>query len=412
MSARALQAAVILMLSACGNSTSTTAQPATGSGRPFRSSAVATFDSPWALAFLPGTSTAIVTEKPGRLWLVDIRTGAKQPVSGAPHVVLSSQGGLLDVAVSPTFATDNQVYLSYSEPSSNGGSGLALARARLVRAPGAARLDGLQLLWHDPAGGEGGQFGAIILFAPDGKSLFLSSGERQRFTPAQDRDQPLGKILHLTLDGKPAPDNPWFGRTGAATVKITDPPRDTEAAKTAPGRQFKWPGPNLTPAETWSIGHRNPYGLAFDAQGRLWETEMGPRGGDELNLIERGRNYGWPLVSEGANYDGVPIPPPSSRSSLTPPKLFWNPVISPTSLLIYNGDLFPQWKGSGFIGALSGQALVRVTFHGDSARKADQWDMGARIRFVGQGPDGAIYLLEDGDGGRLLRLTPAGQARR
>jgi glucose/arabinose dehydrogenase len=139
---------------------------------------------------------------------------------------------------------------------------------------------------------------------------------------------------------------------------------------------------------------------------------MGPRGGDELNLIERGRNYGWPLVSEGANYDGVPIPPPSSRSSLTPPKLFWNPVISPTSLLIYNGDLFPQWKGSGFIGALSGQALVRVTFHGDSARKADQWDMGARIRFVGQGPDGAIYLLEDGDGGRLLRLTPAGQARR
>jgi glucose/arabinose dehydrogenase len=134
---------------------------------------------------------------------------------------------------------------------------------------------------------------------------------------------------------------------------------------------------------------------------------MGPRGGDELNLIQRGKNYGWPVVSEGKNYDGVPIPPHSTHPEFEAPKLFWNPVISPSSLLIYTGNLFPQWKGSGFIGALSGKALVRVTFHGDSAAKAEEWDMGARIRFVGQGPDGAIYLLEDGDGGRLLRLTPA-----
>jgi len=248
-------------------------------------------------------------------------------------------------------------------------------------------------------------------FAPDGKSLFLTSGERQRFTPAQDPNQALGKILHLTLDGKPAPGNPWAGKVGTPTITVTDPPRDTEAAKNAPGRKFRWPGPNLTPAETWSTGHRNPYGLAFDAKGQLWETEMGPRGGDELNLILPGANYGWPLVSEGKNYDGVPIPQHSAYGELEQPKLTWVPSVSPTSLMIYSGKLFPQWKGSGFIGALSGQALIRVTFSGIAAHKLGIVNMGHRIRWVGEGPDGAIYLLEDGDGARLLKLTPA-QARR
>jgi glucose/arabinose dehydrogenase len=364
------------------------------------------------MGFLPGSNMAIVTEKPGRIWLVDLRTGQKQPVSGAPRVVVSNQGGLLDVKQSPTFATDSFVYLTYAEPSPNGGSGLALARAKLVHGAAGARLEGLIVLWRDPEGGLGGQFGAIVVFAPDGGSLFLSSGERQRFTPAQDPSQPLGKILHLTLDGKPAPDNPMAGRTGAPTVLVTDPPADTEAAKNAPGRRVAWPGPNLTPAETWTLGHRNPYGLAFDAAGRLWETEMGPRGGDEVNLILRGRNYGWPLVSEGENYDGVPIAKPSTRPDLEQAKLWWVPSISPTSLLIYTGELFPQWKGSGFIGTLTGKGLVRVTFSGDRAQKAAEWAMPrARIRWVGQGPDGAIYVLEDGRGGRLLRLTPA-QTRR
>jgi glucose/arabinose dehydrogenase len=406
MTFRLMQAFLLLLLAGCGASPSNGAD-ASSPGHPFTVSAVTTFNSPWAMAFLPGSTEAIVTEKPGRIWLADTRTGRKQPVAGAPRVVVSDQGGLLDVALSPTFASDKLVYLTYSEPSANGGSGLALARARLAQDGTGARLSQFQLLWHDPAGGEGGQFGAIIAFAPDGKSLFLSSGERQRFTPAQDPSQPLGKILRLTLDGKPAPGNPMAGRTGAATVSVTDPPRDTEAAKTAEGHRVRWPGPNLTPAETWSTGHRNPYGLAFDSEGRLWATEMGPRGGDELNLILPGRNYGWPLVSEGRNYDGVPIPPHSSRPDLVPPKLSWVPSISPTSLLIYDGKLFPQWKGNGFIGALSGQALIRVTFNGESATKADQWGMGHRIRWVGQGPDGAIYLLEDEDGARLLRLTPA-----
>ena len=408
MRIRAIEAG-LLALAACGSSATTSHQasaaPAASDPR-FVSTRVAGFNSPWAMDFLPGSSLGIVTEKPGRIWLVDLGNGHKKQVAGAPRVVVSDQGGLLDVKLAPTFASDQRVYLTYSEPSLSGGSALALASARLVVDASGARLQNLAVLWRDPGGGEGGQFGAILVFAPDGKSLFMSSGERQRFTPAQDPNQPLGKILHLTLEGKPANDNPMAGRTGTPTVTITDPPRDTQAAATAAGRQIRWPGVNLTPSETWSTGHRNPYGLAFDAQGRLWETEMGPRGGDELNLILPGRNYGWPLVSNGMNYDGNPIPPHSTRPDLEAPKLYWTPVISPTSLLIYDGRLFPQWKGSGFIGALSGKALVRVTFDGDTARKADRWDMGQRIRWVGEGPDGAIYLLEDGNGARLLRLTP------
>jgi len=397
MNLRIIQAGLLLVLAGCSASPGAAADP------PFVTSTVATFDSPWALAFLPGSTQALVTEKPGRIWLVDVRNGQKRQVAGAPRVVVSSQGGLLDIKIAPDFAKSRYVYLTYSEPSANGGSGLALARAQLSQ--DGLRLLGLQLLWHDPAGGQGGQFGAIIAFAPDGKSLFLSSGERQRFTPAQSSSQPIGKILHLTLDGKPAADNPMAGRNGAAAVSITNPPSDTEAAKSAHGRQFRWPGANLTPSETWSSGHRNPYGLVFDEQGRLWETEMGPRGGDELNLIERGKNYGWPLVSEGQNYNGVPIAKPRTQPQYEPAKLFWVPSVSPTTLLIYDGNLFPQWKGNGFIGTLSGQALIRVTFNGDTAQKADQWDMGKRIRWVGEGPEGAIYLLED-EGG-LVRLTPA-----
>ena len=421
MKLRSMHIAALLILAGCGSSAPGNSQPqdGTSAGRanlavtdpPFATNAVATFDNPWALAFLPGTSTAVVTEMPGKLWLVDVATGGKQPVGGVPPVVYSDQGGLLDVVVGPGFAADQLIYLTYAEPSSNGGSGLALARARLVRDGSGARLDGLQVIWRDPAGGEGGQFGAIVAFAPDGKSLFLTSGERQRFTPAQDPSQPIGKILHLTLDGKPAPGNPHAGELGAGIVSVTDPPDNTETAKSATGRQIKWPGANLTPAETWASGLRNPYGLAFAPDGRLWETEMGPRGGDELNLIQPGRNYGWPLVSEGKTYDGVPIPPHSTRSDLAPPKLYWLPSVSPTSLLFYSGNLFPQWKGDALIGALSGEALIHVRIRGDRAEPLDQWKMGSRIRFVTQGPDGAIYLLEDGKAGRLLRLTPA-QSRR
>jgi glucose/arabinose dehydrogenase len=219
--------------------------------------------------------------------------------------------------------------------------------------------------------------------------------------------QPLGKILHLTLDGQPAPGNPWAGKTGASSVNVTDPPDDSESAKSAKGHEVKWPGINRTPAEIWSLGHRNPYGLAFAPDGRLWETEMGPQGGDELNLILPGRNYGWPVVSNGSDYGGGPIPDHAAGDRFEPPKVWWNPSVSPSSLLIYTGSMFPEWKGDALIGALSGQALIHVRIRGDRATKADQWDMGHRIRAVDQGPSGEVYLLEDGDGARLLRLTPA-----
>lgn len=373
----------------------------------FRAEEMGSFDNPWALAFLPGSGDALVTEKQGRLKLWR-RGSPAVDVAGVPRVVARGQGGLLDVVVSPAFAQNGLVYLTYSEPQAAGGSGLALARARLVRSGAAAHIEGLQVLWRDAAGGRGGQFGAIVAFAPDGQSLFLSSGERQRFTPAQDPNQPLGKVLHLDLDGKPAAGNPGAGRTGAGEVPVFDPPENTGAAAGARAHSVALPGPNLTPAETWSSGHRNPYGLAFAPDGRLWETEMGPKGGDELNLILPGRNYGWPLVSNGSNYDGTDIPDHPTQPRFEAPKLWWNPSISPSSLMIYSGNLFPQWKGSGFIGALSGEALIRVTFRGDRASKAEQFDMGTRIRFVAQGPDGAIWLLEDGSSGKLMRLVPKG----
>ena len=197
-----------------------------------------------------------------------------------------------------------------------------------------------------------------------------------------------------------------------ASVTITDPPEDTQAAKSAPGRQFTWPGPNFTPAETWSTGHRNPLGLAFAPDGRLWQHEMGPRGGDEINLILPGRNYGWPNASNGSNYDGVDIPDHRPGDGYEPPKLWWTPSVSPAGLIIYTGDLFPEWKGDALLGALSADAFIHVRIRGDRASKADQWNMGRRIREVQQGPRGEVYLLEDRGGARLLRLEPKAQARR
>jgi len=389
-------------LAACGTGDGQAAPPGT-SGMPFRMQELAKFDNPWAMVFLPDGGQ-LVTEKGGTIQLRGA-DGKIAALSGVPAVKYGGQGGLLDIELAPDFATSKRIYISYSKPVGSGSS-LALARATLDQ--GARALRNVEVIWQDPQGGSGGQFGGIIALAPDGRSLFLTSGERQRFTPAQDMNQPIGKILHLTLDGKPAADNPWAGKAGATTVSVTRPPSDTEEAKGEKGNGFTYSGPNSAPAATWSLGHRNPYGLAFAPDGRLWETEMGPKGGDELNLIEKGRNYGWPLVSEGENYNGVAIPKPATRPDLAPASLFWVPSISPTSLVFYSGRLWPQWKGSAFIGSLSGEALVRATVDGDKAAKADQWNLDMRIRFVTEGPDGALYLLEDGSDGRLLKLTPSG----
>jgi glucose/arabinose dehydrogenase len=320
--------------------------------------------------FLPGsgvrlTNAALLTEREGKLWVVNVVTGKRQAVAGVPKAHVEGQGGLADVVAHPDFAGNHRVYLSFAEDGPHGTSGAAVGYGQLVLGKGPPRIDGFRVIWRQQPKVEGGvHYSQRIAFAPDG-TMFVSSGERFQFEPAQDPKNDLGKIVHLTAEGQP------IG-----------------------GRYY-------------TLGHRNVLGLSFAPDGRLWAIEMGPKGGDELNLILPGRNYGWPVVSYGTHYDGRDIPDAHAPRGFEEPKLWWNPSISPGGLLIYTGDLFPQWKGDALIGALSGEALIRADLDGDKARKADQWPMGARIRAVEQGPRGEVYLLEDGEsGGRLLRLEP------
>ena len=376
MRLKMLQAALLLVAASCGASPSQPGAQAASSERPFTVTPVGTFDAPWAMDFLPGsglpvTNMALVTEKGGRLWLVDVATGKKQAVQGVPAVKVAGQGGLGDVVVHPDFAGNGRVYLSYAESGPNGTSGAAIGYGRLLFSgpavpggPTGVSLDGFKVIWRQqPKVSGDGHFAHRIAFAPDG-TMFVTSGERMKMQPAQDRNSDLGKVIHMTAEGQ----------------RI--------------GGRFH------------SMGHRNPLGIAFAPGGKLWASEMGPQGGDELNLIVQGKNYGWPVASYGSHYGGGAIPDAHASRGFEEPKLWWNPAISPGGLLIYSGDAFPQWKGDALIPALSGQALLRVDIDGDTARKADQWDMGQRIRAVDQGPNGTVYLLEDGPGGRLLRLDP------
>lgn len=341
---------------------------------PFEAVPVATFDEPWALAFLPD-GRMLVTEKRGRLQVVSADGARRVAVAGVPAVDYGGQGGLGDVAIGP----EGHVYLSWAEAGPGDTRGAAVGRGRLVESGNAARLEDFQLIWRqEPKVSGRGHYGHRILFTPDGRHMYLTSGDRQKLDPAQDANQTLGKILRLTPDGAVPAGNPFSGEGGAR-------------------------------AQIWSLGHRNPLGIAFDGSGRLWEVEMGPAGGDELNLVQEARNYGWPVVSEGDHYGGQSIPGHASRSDYEAPRMSWNPVISPSSLIIYSGDLFPAWRGSALIGGLSSRALVRVAFDGETAREVERFPMGARIREVEQGPDGAIWLLEDGRTGRLLRLSPSGK---
>jgi glucose/arabinose dehydrogenase len=374
---------------------------------PFETTTTSTFELPWRIAFLPD-GRMLVTEKIGPIWLVSA-TGEKiAPLGGTPPVYWQGQNGMLGVYLSPHYAGDQSIYITYIEPGDYGG-GQALARAKLnvERVP---RLENFEVIWRQMPRGKGGQAGGCIAFAADGQSLFMSVGDRQRMTPAQDPNQPVGKILHLTLDGKPAPDNPGFGKTGAATVPLIDPPADTEAAKTAPVvSTYTFPGPNLTPAETWASGVRAPYGLAFSPAGELWEVEHGPKGGDELNLVEKGKNYGWPVVSYGMNYNDVPIPNPDTRPELAKPVLYWVPVIAPGNLMFYRGKkAFPQWDGSAIVSGMASHTLTRIVFDGKGgAKPAERWELGnKRIRDVAEAPDGTLWLLEDANPGALIHVTP------
>jgi glucose/arabinose dehydrogenase len=374
---------------------------------PFTMTTVSTFELPWRIAFLPD-GRMLVTEKVGPIWLVSQKGEKIGPVAGTPPVYWQGQSGMHGVFLSPNYATDHNVYLTYAEPGDYGG-GLALARAKLNLTNTGARLGNFEVLWRQLPRGKGGQEGAQVAFSPDGQYLFLAVGDRQRMTPAQDPDQPVGKILRLTLDGKPAPGNPNFGKTGADTVPLIDPPHDTEEAKTAKVvSTYHFTAPNLTPAETWASGVRTPYGLAFSPTGELWEVEHGPQGGDELNLIEKGKNYGWPLVSYGKNYNNVPIPNPDTRLDLAKPVLYWVPVIAPGNLMFYSStQTFPQWNGSGIVSGLASKSLTRIVFDGHGgAKTAERWDVGVRVRDVEQGPDGSLWMLEDANPGALIHVTP------
>ena len=347
---------------------------------PFTASVIEQFNEPWAMTFLPDCRL-LVTERKGALKVYRIG-GRAETVRGVPAVAYGGQGGLGDVILHPQFKTNGLIYLSYAEAGEGNLSGAAVARAKLaLDDAGGGQLQDVQVIWRQVPKVTGqGHYGHRLAFAPEGH-LFITSGERQKFDPAQDMKSNLGKVVRLNDDGSVPRDNPFVDRGGVT-------------------------------AQLWTIGHRNPLGIAFDAQDRLWVHEMGPQGGDELNLIERGANYGYPIASDGDHYGGKPIPDHATRPEFKAPVTTWNPVISPAGFVIYTGSLFPDWRGNGFIGGLSSEALIRVEFEGERAREAARYDMQHRIREIEQGSDGSIWLLEDqrGGGGRLLNLTP--RARR
>lgn len=361
---------LVLILASCGGPISAQATQ----GGEIAVSDIATFDEPWAMTFLPGTDLALITEKQGKLKLWRTGSASAVDVAGIPAVAYGGQGGLGDVVAAPDYATSGMIYLSWAEQGAKDTAGAVVARGKLVL-EGAPRIEALSVIWRQSPKVTGkGHYSHRIAFSPDGQYLFISSGDRQKFTPAQDLDVNLGKVLRLMPDGTAAPGNPFAAKGGVS-------------------------------AQIWSYGHRNVLGLAFSPDGRLWDLEHGPAGGDEINLVEPSKNYGWPLVSDGDHYDGKPIPRHSTRPDLAAPAISWNPVIAPGNMIFYTGTAFPQWQGQALIAGLGSGGLVRVTIDGNTAREVERIDLGHRIREIKQAPDGSIYVLEDGTGGKLRHIT-------
>jgi glucose/arabinose dehydrogenase len=372
----ALLATTALLVAAC-NPATVNAGAKDNSTRPFAITEIAAFDEPWAMTFVPGTPYALITEKKGKLlvWQAD---GEVREVSGVPKVAYGGQGGLGDVIMhGPENANGEfEILLSWAEQG-EGGFGAAVARAYVDLTSEKPTLRDLSIIWRQSPKASGrGHFGHRLAFSPDGKYLFISSGERQQFDPAQDMNANLGKVVRLNADGSTPKDNPFYDAT------------------------------NPVKSQIWSLGHRNPLGLTFDGSGQLWNAEMGPQGGDEVNLVKRGANYGYPKVSNGSHYGGKDIPDHKVGDGFEAPAAWWNPSISPGGMAYYGADLFPNWQNSLFVGALGGEALIRLQINATKAVKANLWPMDARIREVEVASDGALWLLEDGPTGRLLKLTP------
>lgn len=377
----------LLLAASCGASpsgdsapVSTPAPSVNGEAFSFTAEELGRFEEPWAAAFAPGTQVLFITEKAGTIKFLDMAAKRLGTVTGAPQVAYGGQGGLGDIAFLPGEASatlgTRTIYLSWAEAGTGDTRGAAVGRGKLFcDSADACRIEGLQVIWRQPKVTGQGHYSHRLAFSPDGRYLFVASGDRQKMTPAQDTSNNLGSIVRLDLDGTPAADNAFSGEAGKAQ-------------------------------DIWSWGHRNTLGLKFDSSGRLWNLEHGPAGGDELNLVKKGANYGWPIVSEGDHYDGAVIPPHSTRPEFAAPALSWNPVIAPGDFIFYSGKLFPALKGQAIIGAMKPTALVRVATDGESAREIARHPMERRIREIVEAPDGSILLLEDGEAGRLLRLTP------
>lgn len=337
--------------------------------------AFATFEEPWAMSFLPD-GRLLVTEKEGRLLLVDIERNHKVAVQGLPEIAYGGQGGLGDVILHPDFVENHWLYLSYAERNKAGDRGAVVVRATLSLTAEIPRLERIKVIWRQqPKVSGGGHYSHRLAFSPDGY-LFITSGDRQKLKPAQDWASDLGKVIRLNDDGSVPADNPFQDKGTRA-------------------KSF------------WSLGHRNMLGIAFDAQANLWSHEMGPRHGDELNLIVAGDNYGWPEVSWGRHYSGLPIPNHDTRPEFHAPEVFWVPTIAPSGLIIYKGTLFTGWQGNAIIGGLRSESIIRVSTERGKERELERFLIGKRIREVEQGPEGTIWLLEDKQGGRLLQLMPA-----
>ena len=333
---------------------------------------VAQFNEPWAITTLKD-GRLLITERKGKLQLFDPKTKKKIEVKGIPQVAYGGQGGLGEVALHPDFAKNRWVYLSYAEQG-QGGYGAVVIRGKLNLNQATPQLTQIERIWTQvPKFSGQGHYAHRIIFGSDGK-LWISSGERQQFDPAQDMQSNAGKIIRLNDDGSIPADNPFMTQGKIAQ-------------------------------QVWSLGHRNPLGMAFDPKGQLWVIEMGPKGGDELNKIVKAKNYGYPLVSNGDHYDGKPIPDHSTRPEFEAPALDWTPVISPSDLMFYTANVFPKWKNKAIATGLSSKAIVIVDTTQTPVKEVQRLDMKERIRGVAQAQDGSLWVIQDGSQAGLLKMT-------